>query len=44
LPIDEDTGKPVSSVFENRELEITSLMNISVSDRWEVLRAALDVE
>ena len=42
LPIDEDTGKPVSSVFENRDLEVTSFMNISVPDRWEALRAALD--
>jgi hypothetical protein len=44
LAIDEDTGEPVSSVYENRELEITSFMNISVADRWEALRAALDVE
>ncbi|MDH3241464.1 MAG: hypothetical protein OEO83_12455 [Alphaproteobacteria bacterium] len=41
LPIDEDTGKPVTSVFENRDLEITSFQNISVPDRWEALRAAL---
>lgn len=43
LPIDEATGKPVTSVFENRNLEVTSFRNISLSDRWEALKSALDV-
>ncbi len=41
LPIDEETGEPVSSVFENRELEVTSYLRISVEDRLERARASL---
>jgi hypothetical protein len=40
LPIDEDTGKPVTSVYENRELEVTSYLQVSVEDRLERARAA----
>ena len=40
LPVDEETGAPVSSLFENRELEVTSYLNISVPDR---LAAAISV-
>ncbi len=43
LPVDEDTGRPVSSIFENRELEVTSFLKISVPERWQALRAALGV-
>lgn len=42
LPIDEETGEPVTSVYESRELEITSFLNVSVLERWEALRAALE--
>lgn len=42
LPIDDETGEPISSVYENRDLEVTSLMSISVLERWEALRAILD--
>ena len=41
LPIDDETGEPVSSVFENRELEVTSYLQISVEDRLERTRASL---
>jgi hypothetical protein len=41
LPMDEDTGRPVSSVYESRELEVTSFLRISVPERWQALRAAL---
>jgi hypothetical protein len=41
LPIDEETGKPVTSVFENRELEVTSYLQISLADRLERARACL---
>ncbi len=41
LPIDEETGKPVSSVFENRQLEVTSYLPIEVEDRLEWARASL---
>ena len=40
LPIDEETGAPVSSVFENRKLEVTSYLKISVTDRLAALVAA----
>lgn len=42
LPIDEETGAPVSSLFENRELEVTSYLRISVPDRLTAVRLALE--
>lgn len=42
LPIDEETGAPVSSLFENRELEVTSFLNISVPERLAAARSALE--
>ncbi|MDX1486043.1 MAG: hypothetical protein R3229_16345 [Alphaproteobacteria bacterium] len=40
LPIDEETGEPVTSVFESRALEITSFLNISVPERMAALAEA----
>ncbi|TDI64124.1 MAG: hypothetical protein E2O90_10555 [Alphaproteobacteria bacterium] len=42
LPIDEETGAPVSSVFENRQLEVTSYLKISVPDRLATVVSALE--
>ncbi len=42
LPVDEETGAPVSSLFENRELEVTSYLNISVPDRLAAASSALE--
>ncbi len=42
LPIDEETGEAVSSVFESRELEVTSFLKISVPDRLAALSSALE--
>lgn len=42
LPIDEETGARVSSLFENRELEVTSYLRISVLERLEATRSALE--
>ena len=42
LPLDEETGAPVSSVYENRELEVTSYLKISVPDRVDAVRSAIE--
>ena len=42
LPNDEETGKPVSSVFENRQLEVMSFLKISVPDRMAALSSILE--
>ena len=42
LPIDEETGAPVSAVVENRQLEVTSYLKISVPDRLATVVSALE--